>query len=81
MGVTVFTTGPGCHLCFVTKKHLTKRGVEFEEYRIDQNPAMADRLKGMGYLTAPVVLVGEDDVWQGYSGDSIDELARDLAVA
>lgn len=81
MEVTVFTTGPGCHLCLVTKTHLKKRGVVFEEVRIDQNPDLADRLRTLGYLTAPVVLVGEDDVWQGYSGDSIDALAKDLAVA
>lgn len=81
MVVTVFTTGPGCHLCLVTKTHLKKRGVQFEEVRIDQNPDLADLLKALGYLTAPVVLVDEDDVWQGYSGDSIDELAKDLAVA
>jgi glutaredoxin-like protein NrdH len=73
MAVTVFTTGPGCHLCLVTKKHLTGRGVEFEEVRIDQNPGLADRLRMMGYATAPVVLVDEDDVWQGYSSASLDE--------
>lgn len=73
MGVTVFTTGPGCHLCLVTKKHLERRGVEFEEIRIDQHPEWADRLKAMGYETAPVVLVDEDDVWQGYSSDSLNE--------
>jgi hypothetical protein len=32
-------------------------------------------------MTAPVVLVGEDDVWEGYSSDSINEWARDLVRA
>lgn len=73
MSVTVFTTGPGCHQCLVTKTHLKRRGIEFEEIRIDQLPQWADRLKAMGYQTAPVVLVGEDDVWQGYSSDSLEE--------
>jgi glutaredoxin-like protein NrdH len=79
--VTIFTTGPGCHLCHVTKAHLKKRGVVFEEIRIDEQPEWADRLKTMGYMTAPVVLVGEDDVWEGYSSDSINEWARDLVRA
>lgn len=60
-------------MCLVTKSHLKRRGVEFEEVRIDQDPDWADRLKEMGYLTAPVVLVGEDDVWEGFSSDSLEE--------
>lgn len=72
MSVTVFTTA-SCPQCLVTKRHLKDRNVEFEEIRIDQNPDWADRLKGMGFMAAPVVLVEDDDVWSGYSSDSIEE--------
>lgn len=78
--VTVFTTGPSCHFCLVTKKHLATREIEFEEVRMDQNPDWIDRMKALGHETAPVVLVGDEDVWTGYSGESIDALARGLGL-
>lgn len=78
--VTVFSTGPGCHKCLVTKTHLRKRGIEFEEVRMDQNPDWIDKMKALGHETAPVVLVGDEDVWSDYSGESIDALARGFGL-
>lgn len=79
MSVTVFTTGPSCHLCRVTKVHLKRRGIPFEEVRLDENPVLAEKVRELGFVTAPVVLVDEEDVWDGYSSDRIDALAADLA--
>lgn len=76
--VTVFTTGPSCHLCRVTKVHMKRRGIEFDEVRLDESPTLADKIRDLGFTTAPVVLVGEDDVWEGYSCDRIDALAAEL---
>lgn len=81
MSVTVFTTGPSCHMCNVTKLHLRRRGLEFEEVRLDQKPELAEKVRELGFTTAPVVLVDEDDVWDGYSSDRLDELAADLSAA
>ena len=81
MSITVFTTGPACHLCRVTKMHLTKRGIVFEEVRMDESPELADMVRSLGFTTAPVVLVGDDDVWDGYRADAIDALAEELAAA
>jgi glutaredoxin-like protein NrdH len=78
MTVTVFTTGPGCHMCLTTKIHLKKRGIAFEEVRLDENPELADKVRELGFTTAPVVLIDEDDVWDGYRSDAIDELAANL---
>lgn len=77
--VTVFSTGPGCHLCLVTRRHLTTREIRFDEIRLDENPEWAERIKTLGFTKAPVVLVDDDDVWDGYSGESIDQLAKELA--
>lgn len=79
MSVTVFTTGPGCHLCLTTKIHMKRRGIEFEEVRLDQNPDLADKVRELGFITAPVVLVDDDDVWEGYSSDHIDALAAEVS--
>lgn len=77
--VTVFTTGPSCHLCRVTKVHLKRRGIEFEEVRLDEKPDLAEKVRELGFVTAPVVLVDEDEVWDGYSSDRIDALAAEMA--
>lgn len=80
MSVTVFTTGPGCHLCHTTKIHMKSRGISFEEVRLDENPALADKVRELGFSTAPIVLIDEwDEVWEGYSADSIDALAVDVS--
>lgn len=78
MSITVFS-GPGCVKCLVTKKHLRKRGVEFEEIDVQESPEWVDRLKENGFLGLPVVLVNDEDVWEGYSSESIDEWALEVA--
>lgn len=79
--VTLFSTGPGCHKCMVTKMHLKRRGIEFEEVRLDQNEALAELVRGLGFVTAPVLLIGDEDVIEGYSPDAIDALAAELVAA
>lgn len=78
MSVTVFTTGPSCHLCFTTKIHLKRKGIAFEEVRLDENPIIAEKVRELGFSTAPVVLVDEDDVWDGYRSELLEELALDV---
>lgn len=79
MSVTVFTTGPSCHLCRVTKVHMQRRGIDFVEVRLDENPVLAEKIRELGFVAAPVVLVDDEDCWEGYSSDRIDALAVDLA--
>lgn len=81
--VTVFSTGPACHRCKLTKLHLDRRGVPFEEVRIDleENKVWAERLMALGFTEAPVVQIGDDDVWEGYRADAIDELGRAFNAA
>lgn len=79
MAVTVFTTGPTCQMCRVTKIHLKNKGIDFEEVRLDEHPDLAEKVRELGFTTAPVVLVDEDDVWDGYRSEAIDELAADMS--
>ncbi|MBB5167185.1 glutaredoxin domain-containing protein [Mycobacterium sp. AZCC_0083] len=72
MSVTVFTKN-SCPQCLVTKRHLKDRGVEFETINVDEQTEWRDRLIEMGYMAMPVVLVEDEDVWSGYSSDSIEE--------
>jgi glutaredoxin-like protein NrdH len=68
-------------MCLTTKIHLKKRGINFEEVRLDENPELADLVRELGFTTAPVVLIDEDDVWDGYRSDAIDELAEGLVTS
>jgi len=78
--VTVFTTGPSCQMCRVTKVHMAKRGIDFEEVRLDEHPGLAEKVRELGFTTVPVVLVDDEDVWGGYSSDRIDALAAEIAA-
>ena len=73
--VTVYTNGPSCMACQQTKRHLTKRGVDFTEVPIsaEHYPAFDE----LGMMTAPVVCAnvnGEERYWDGYRPDRIDAL-------
>lgn len=79
MAVTVFTTGPMCQMCRVTKIHMKNKGIDFEEVRLDEHPDLAEKVRELGFTTAPIVLVDDDDVWDGYRSEAIDELAADMS--
>lgn len=66
-------TKPNCKQCDLTKDLLTKHGIDYEiEDMLDpENIAAA---LALGYLSAPVVIVGQDG-WAGFRPDKIDELA------
>ncbi len=71
--VTLFT-GPSCHRCTTTKLHLKKRGLPFEEVRIDEDEDEAELLRELGFSSLPVVHY-KDVVFEGYSPDKLDRLA------
>lgn len=79
--ITVFTTGPTCQMCRTTKMALKRRGIPFEEVRLDENPELADKVRELGFTMAPVVLIGDEDVWEGFRSEAIDQLAREMAAA
>lgn len=81
MTVTVFTTGPACQMCRMTKLHMKRKGISFEEVRLDEAPDLADKVRELGFTMAPVVLVNDEDVWDGYRSDAIDQLAREIIAA
>lgn len=71
MTVTVYSTGPGCQKCRLTKRHLTGRGHEVIERPItDLNQF---ELEAAGFKSAPIVHAG-DQSWDDYRPDRIDAL-------
>lgn len=76
MTVTVYTTGPACQACKLTKDLLWRIGVEYTEKPIDDeiSAIVAER----GFKSAPVVHVAVDGqeptYWDGFRPDRLREL-------
>ena len=71
--VTVYSKD-NCQGCNLTKKLLDRRGVRYEEERIDQDPKALERVKELGYLQAPVVVAPDGSHWSGFRPDLLDTL-------
>lgn len=79
MTVTVYSTGPSCARCTMTKSALTKRGVPFIEVDLREQPAAREYVTDdLGYTEAPVVVVEDgtgQDHWSGFRIDQIERVA------
>jgi glutaredoxin-like protein NrdH len=67
--VTVFTL-PNCMQCTMTKRALEKAGVRFDVVDLATDAQAMDRVKELGYQSAPVVVDG-DSHWSGFRPDNI----------
>lgn len=67
--ITVYTK-PACVQCNATYRALDRAGIEYSIVDIAENPDARDYVMALGYLQAPVVVVG-DDHWSGFRPDRI----------
>lgn len=75
--LTVYTTGPSCGKCTMTKLMLDGKGVPYVEVNITDNPAAyAYVTDELGYTKAPVVVVDDQDHWCDMRPDHIDRVAK-----
>ena len=83
--VTVYTTGPSCMRCTMTKRVLKDKGVTFVEVDIRDNPAAREYVvEDLGYTEAPVVVVEDgtgQDHWSGFVPDQIERIAQHNTAA
>ena len=74
--ITVYTTGPSCVRCTLTKNVLTTKGIAFVEVNIREDErARAYVVEDLGYTEAPVVVITDEDHWSGFRLDHIDRIA------
>lgn len=66
-------TKPACKQCDLTKELLSSKKVPFVVEDLTEAGNL-EAAKAMGFLSAPVVMVGEDG-WAGFRPDKINELA------
>lgn len=79
----VLYTKPGCGPCAATKHAMESRGIAHEVIDVMDDDAALDAIKGLGYLTVPVVLVHDGDAaehWGGFQLDRIADLAGKLRM-
>lgn len=67
-------TKPGCVQCTATYRELNALGVPYEIFDVSVDGNALQLVKELGYMAAPVVVVG-DDHWSGFRPDKIAALA------
>ena len=77
MTITVYSK-PACVQCDATKRALDRSGLAYEVIDITQDEQAREHVLSLGYLQAPVVVVG-DEHWSGYRPDRIKALATQPA--
>ncbi|WP_417512498.1 glutaredoxin family protein [Microbacterium sp.] len=74
--IRVYTTGPSCGKCQMTKRLLTSRGIPYVEINIREDEAAREYVtEELGYSAAPVV-VDDHDPWNDMRPDHIERIAR-----
>lgn len=82
--VTIYTT-QSCPYCVKAKKLLEKKGVEYEELRVDLNPELiAESIEKSGGLrTVPQIFIGDhhvggcDDLYALEEQNRLDSLLKE----
>lgn len=72
--ITVYSL-PSCVQCIQTKKLLAREGYEFSEVMLSEDESASEKVKALGYQSAPVVIAG-DKHWSGFRPDMIASLAK-----
>lgn len=61
---------PGCVQCDASRRYLDRKGVEYAEVDLTQDPAALELVRSLGYLQAPVIVAGTRS-WSGYRPDEL----------
>lgn len=75
--ITVYTK-PQCVQCNATFRALDAAGIEYETVDLTVNADTLEKVKALGYLQAPVVVVNDGEHWSGFRPDKLEELKNRL---
>lgn len=77
MTITVYSK-PSCVQCNATYRALDVQGIDYEVIDLSEDTSALERVKALGYMQAPVVVVeeagGTVDHWSGFRPDRIGAL-------
>lgn len=80
--LTVYTTGEGCGKCKLTMKMLDGKKIPYVVIDLNENPAAHQYVtEELGYSTAPVVVVDDQDHWCDLRPDNIERIASHRTTA
>lgn len=74
MTVTVYTK-PSCVQCDATKRLMDKLDISYDTIDITQDIGALDKIVGMGFKAAPVVIT-DNDAWSGFNPEKINGLVE-----
>lgn len=72
----VIYTKPQCVQCDMTIKLMNKLGVKYHTVDLSTNEEALATVKDMGYMSAPVIVVNEDNHWSGFRMDKVKSLSE-----
>lgn len=82
--IEIYTNG-WCPFCLRAKRLLDKKGVEYQEFLIDQEPGKrAEMIQRSGRLTVPQIFIGEthvggcDDLFKTEKSGELDHLLEQV---
>jgi glutaredoxin len=61
----------------MTKKTMTKLGIEYKELTLQEHPLVVETFKAQGFTSAPIVTT-DTKIWSGFRLDKIKSLASHL---
>ena len=70
MEITVYTK-PSCVQCTATYRALDSRGIAYEVIDVTQDNEALEKIKTLGYLQAPVVVIDDRLLWLDGSSDNL----------
>ena len=80
MKITVYSK-PSCVACNQTYRALDKMGVDYQIVDMSKDEMAFDKIRGLGFSSAPVVDAGENNMWAGFRPDKLDTLTAVAAAS
>lgn len=72
--MTIVYSRPQCVQCDATVRYLESKGKAYQKIDVMQDDSALEKIKGLGYLQAPVVVTAEQH-WSGFRPDLLDKYA------
>ena len=70
---TIYST-PDCYACRATRREFDKTGLPYAVVDVSVDDSAREKLAGMGYRSAPVVIAPSGQHWSGHRPDRIHAL-------
>jgi glutaredoxin-like protein NrdH len=72
--MTTVYVKPSCVQCDATKRLMDRLGIEYSTVDITKDSDAMEKILGMGFKSAPVVIT-DNDAWSGFNPDKVSLLA------